>query len=378
MLRCSTLNLLCALSLTGAFLWGGIAVAQAQDGSASEAARRYERVVMEVLTERLASEVILDQGQVALRTPVSRILKDMRRIVQASVPYYLEGNLIEFKRFRPRVKEALEGLDGWKVPAAPRGWELQEWNYFQVQGALENALLLVALDMGVFSNKALAEDVRARTELESDWTQIRGGSDPLETKPLPDFGALEGDASTLDGLGGAGGEGGAGQTDDGRGALAEALRNLTARMDALERRSGNGSVSGGSTAGGFPEVGADGQWLPGGSPAVLPDRIPEMLTIQFPSGSAALGLSAEYGLNTLVEWMVAMPSMRLLVTGHSDASGTERANMELSRRRAQVVRYYLLERGIANDRVTASHFGEQRPEWGAGFDRRVEVRLLVD
>ena len=75
MLRCSILNLLCALSLTGAFLWGGIAVAQAQDGSASEAARRYERVVMEVLTERLASEVILDQGQVALRTPVSRILK---------------------------------------------------------------------------------------------------------------------------------------------------------------------------------------------------------------------------------------------------------------------------------------------------------------
>ena len=106
--------------------------------------------------------------------------------------------------------------------------------------------------------------------------------------------------------------------------------------------------------------------------------MPEMLTIQFPSGSAALGLSAEYGLNTLVEWMVAMPSMRLLITGHSDLTGTERANMELSRRRAQVVRYYLLERGIANERVTAAHFGEQRPEWGAGFDRRVEVRLLTD
>ena len=378
MLRCSTFNLLCALSLTGALGWSGITVAMAQDGSASEAARRYERVVMEVLTERLASEVLLDQGQVVLRTPVSRILKEMRSIVRASVPYYLEGNLIEFKRFRPRVKTALEGLDGWQVPAAPRGWESREWNYFQVQGALENVLLLVALDMGVFSNKALAENVQARSELENDWTQIRGGSDPLATRPLPEFGVLEGDASTLDGLGEAGNGGGIGEPDGGNGALAEALRNLTARIDALERRSGNGSAPAGNPTGSFPAVGADGQWLPGQPSAALPDRMPEMLTIQFPSGSAALGLSAEYGLNTLVEWMVAMPSMRLLITGHSDLTGTERANMELSRRRAQVVRYYLLERGIANERVTAAHFGEQRPEWGAGFDRRVEVRLLTD
>ena len=69
---------------------------------------------------------------------------------------------------------------------------------------------------------------------------------------------------------------------------------------------------------------------------------------------------------------------RVLVTGHSDASGSERANMELSRRRAQIVRYYLLERGIGEERVTSAHFGEQRPEWGIGLDRRVEVRLMLD
>jgi len=68
----------------------------------------------------------------------------------------------------------------------------------------------------------------------------------------------------------------------------------------------------------------------------------------------------------------------VLVTGHSDAVGSARDNMVLSRRRAQVVRYYLLERGIDAQRVTAAHFGEERPEWGAGFDRRVEVRLFFD
>ena len=106
--------------------------------------------------------------------------------------------------------------------------------------------------------------------------------------------------------------------------------------------------------------------------------MPEQFTLAFPTGGAGLSLSAEYGLNTLIEWMVAYPSMRVLVTGHSDATGDDRANMELSRRRAQVVRYYLLEHGVALERVTAAHFGEQRPEWGGAFDRRVEVRLLFD
>jgi outer membrane protein OmpA-like peptidoglycan-associated protein len=376
MLRRSTFRFLCVLSLTGLLCGRGVSVVSAQGSDPSEAARRYEQVVMEVLTERLASEVTLQQGQVALKTPASRTLKDMRRIVQASVPYYLEGALVEFKRFRPRVKEALAALDGWQIPETPRGWEQEEWSYFQVQGALENVLLLVALDMGVFSNKALAQGVRARAELDNDWTQIRGGSDPLDTKPLPDFGGPGGDNSTLDGLGGANNGGAAGSSEADNEALVEALMNLTARIDALERRSGNGPAR--NPTGGFPSAGTDGQWMPGRPATGLPDRMPESLTIQFPSGSAALGLSAEYGLNTLVEWMVARPDMRLLVTGHSDATGSERANMELSRRRAQVVRYYLLERGIANERVTAVHFGELRPEWGGGFDRRVELRLLTD
>jgi len=376
MLRCSTSRLLCVLLLTGLYCWGGISGAAAQEYDPSEVARRYEQVVMEVLSERLASEVTLEQGQVALRTPASRILKDMRSIVQASVPYYLEGALVGFKRFRPRVKDAVTALDGWEVPDAPRGWNADEWNYFQVQGALESVLLLVALDMGVFSNKALAQNVRARAELNTDWDQIRGGRDPLEAQPIPDFGEPGEDFSTLEGLLDNRNEGAGEGSEWGGDALLEALRNLTARIDALERRSGN--VSGGGLSGGFPSEGADGQWLPGRSSSGLPDRLPESLTIQFPAGSAALGLSAEYGLNTLMEWMAAMPTLRLLVTGHSDATGSERANMELSRRRAQVVRYYLLERGIANERVTAVHFGEQRPEYGAGFDRRVQIRLLND
>lgn len=352
-------------------LAGACTGTRAQQDVDAEHIRRYQGIVMEVLSNRLAAEVGLEDGRVVLRTPASRTLKDLTAVVQASAPYYLEGAMEEFKRFRPRVKEALAALDGWRVPPAPRGWDSGEWTYFQVQGALEEVMLLVALDVGVYTNALLAGQVGARDELGTDWERLRGGRDAIDPMPLPDFGNTTEDGSTLDGLGGAGNEDG---DVDG---LAEGLRALTRRIEALERGGGGRTDS---EAGSLPGRGPDGGWLPG-TPSgrrVPPERLPEQFTLQFPSGSAALGLSAEYGLNTLVEWMVALPGLRVLVTGHSDASGSERANMELSRRRAQVVRYYLLERGIAADRVTAAHFGEQRPEWGAGFDRRVEVRLLLD
>jgi outer membrane protein OmpA-like peptidoglycan-associated protein len=313
---------------------------------------------------------------VRFKTPVSRLMKDLRDVVQASVPYYLEGSMAEFRRFRPRVKTSLSALDGWVVPPVPSGWEPGEWTYFQVQGALEEVLLLVSLDIGVFTNEALAENVRATEELATDWTQIRGGRDPLRPEPLPDFGGGEGDSSTLDGLLDRSESGGNGEEEP-LSEVMQALQSLLSRIEALEQRREMGEVNP-ISGGAFPSRGIDGTWQPNPGSGQLPSPLPEQFTLAFPQGSAALGLSAEYGLNTLVEWMVAWPGVRVLVTGHSDAIGSERANMALSRRRAQVVRYYLLERGIDAQRVTAAHFGEERPEWGAVFDRRVEVRLFFD
>lgn len=372
MLRCEARNLLIAMTLSWSCVVLSMGAACAQGQPVDETAKRYQAVVMEVLATRLASDVAVDRGRVTLKTPISRTMKAMTAVVKASVPYYLEGDMVEFKRFRPRVKEALAGLEGWEIPPAPRGWADGEWTYFQVQGELEDVLLLVAMDIGVFANAALAREVQAREELNTDWTQLQGGSDPLDPMPLPDFGEVSRDESTLDGLG-TGGEPLDGLGDE----VAKALSALIERVEALERN--RPSDAGAGAQGGFPNRGLDGGWQPGNTTGGgVPDRLPEQFTLQFPSGSAALGLSAEYGLNTLVEWMVTLPTLRALVTGHSDATGSEQANMELSRRRAQIVRYYLLERGIAADRVTAAHFGERQPEWGAVFDRRVEVRLFMD
>jgi len=353
-------------------LLGGLtAWAQEADGQAVE---RYRELVVEVLEARLQAEVAPEGNRIRLRTSPNRLLKTMRDVVRASAPYYFEGGLGEFRRFSARVTEGVSELDGQTLSSAPRGWTEEDWRYYEVERAIQDVMILVAMDVGVYANGFLSGEVRARSDLARDWEDLQGGSDPLSPEPLPDLGGGARDESSLDGLGGGSSTN---PDDDALRALEGAIRELIGRVEALERGGTPRPPGGGVSGGGFPTAGPDGGWLSGGR-STFPGGLPESFTLQFPEGSAALGLSAEYSLNTLVEWMAARPDLRVLVTGHSDATGSERTNMELSRRRAQVVRYYLLERGVSPERVASAHFGESRPEWGGAFDRRVEVRLLVD
>lgn len=354
---------------------GTVCPAAAQQGSA-DVVRKYEAIVVEVLEARLQADVEVTSGQVRLRTSPSRLLKAMREVVKASAPYYFEGEMRDFKKFSPRVRSVVAALDGWPIPAVPDGWNQSDWQYYQVESVLRDAVLLVGMDVGVFANETLAQGVKVRQDLGRDWEDLRGGRDALSVEPIPDFGPNAEDGSSLNGLGGGGGMEvpSNGAFED----LAAAIRALAERVEGLENgRSPSGQRP--NMGGNFPVQGPDGGWESQGPRLTgMAQGLPEHFSLQFPEGSSALSLSAQYGLNVLIEWMFAYPTLRVLVTGHSDATGSAHANMELSRRRAQVVRYYLLERGVSMDRVNSAHFGEGRPEWGGAFDRRVEVDLRMD
>lgn len=57
----------------------------------------------------------------------------------------------------------------------------------------------------------------------------------------------------------------------------------------------------------------------------------------------------------------ANPSLRIQVAGHCDERGSDEYNIALGNRRALAAKQYLVDRGIAESRITTTSFGEERP-----------------
>ena len=80
----------------------------------------------------------------------------------------------------------------------------------------------------------------------------------------------------------------------------------------------------------------------------------------------------------------AHPGLKLEVEGHADSRGTDDYNQNLSDRRAESVRNYLVSQNIQPTMITAKGFGESRPvasnDTAAGQqqNRRVEVIVSGD
>jgi outer membrane protein OmpA-like peptidoglycan-associated protein len=103
-------------------------------------------------------------------------------------------------------------------------------------------------------------------------------------------------------------------------------------------------------------------------------------SVLFTSGSSTLLPGAQLKLNDVADALTKQdPESRMVVEGHTDSQGTAASNQDLSQRRAQSVRDYLVSRGIAGDRVTSQGFGPSRPiadnasAEGRANNRRVEI-----
>ncbi|MFZ6000914.1 MAG: OmpA family protein [Bacteroidota bacterium] len=87
-------------------------------------------------------------------------------------------------------------------------------------------------------------------------------------------------------------------------------------------------------------------------------------------------------LNRIVDLMNQRPTLQVEIAGHADASGPDDYNQLLSKFRADKVSGYLIEKGIAKERITITHFGETKPaatndtKEGRSKNRRVEFIIL--
>lgn len=104
------------------------------------------------------------------------------------------------------------------------------------------------------------------------------------------------------------------------------------------------------------------------------------LPVHFEFDSAAILPSAREQLDALADGIKLLPpARRIIIEGHTDASGTEQYNEQLSQRRAEAVKRYLVQNhGLDARRMQATGLGKRQPIVGldpeAADQRRVQFR----
>lgn len=119
--------------------------------------------------------------------------------------------------------------------------------------------------------------------------------------------------------------------------------------------------------------------------AIVPIE-PVRVTLPFPEG-AELGGAALEELAAVLESRALKEGGAITLGGHSDAGGNDAVNQRISQQRADAVKNWLVEQGIAEARITTIAFGEQNPvapnalpdgspdEEGRAANRRVELKV---
>ncbi|HYG63800.1 MAG TPA: OmpA family protein [Thermoanaerobaculia bacterium] len=103
--------------------------------------------------------------------------------------------------------------------------------------------------------------------------------------------------------------------------------------------------------------------------------------VLFDVNSAVIDSSGRSTLEDVAGVLDEYDKTAVVIQGHTDATGSEEHNQELSERRATSVRNYLVGRGVDDDRLSAVGFGEGYPvasndsESGRQQNRRVDILL---
>ena len=103
--------------------------------------------------------------------------------------------------------------------------------------------------------------------------------------------------------------------------------------------------------------------------------------VTFAVDSTTISPSFRAALDEVASSLQRYPNSLVDVMGHTDSTGSDQYNLDLSRRRAEAVAGYLTMRGVSRARLATVGYGEQYPradnttEEGRAQNRRVEIRI---
>ncbi len=108
----------------------------------------------------------------------------------------------------------------------------------------------------------------------------------------------------------------------------------------------------------------------------------EFQNVFFETAKADISEESKLELDKMVDLMKNILSVKIEIEGHTDNVGSDESNMKLSLERANAVKNYLANAGIATERLQVKGYGEKAPaesndsEEGRAANRRTEFKVL--
>jgi OOP family OmpA-OmpF porin len=114
------------------------------------------------------------------------------------------------------------------------------------------------------------------------------------------------------------------------------------------------------------------------------DQFVASRVVEFEFDSDMLTAEGRETVDEVAELLRSLPGVTVEISGHTDSTGDDAFNLDLSLRRADAVRAHLVEQGLSGARFETAGFGETRPiadnetPEGRQRNRRTEFRVIEE
>ena len=115
---------------------------------------------------------------------------------------------------------------------------------------------------------------------------------------------------------------------------------------------------------------------------IIQDSVTVLKNVNFEFNSTKFTAGSYPEMEKLLRFLESNPGIRIKINGYTDNIGSRRYNLDLSIRRAEAVKQYLVEKGISGERIDCEGFGYEKPlkrndtEENRQVNRRVEFIIL--